>query len=174
MLITHFIRRGYPKHLVLKALKQTENLETDDLLNKETLEKHSAPKGPQKFYCVTTHNPQNPPLRSLITSNWDILGKTKTTRPLLNLEVVFGLRRNKNLSDHLVQSSTSSKTEDDKVKLVDARPCKRLSSCRYCPRLNKSGSSICHSTKQTFKSMVNINCQTMNCIYLINCSSCGI
>ena len=59
-------------------------------------------------------------------------------------------------------------------KLIDARPCKRPNSCRYCPRLNRSGSFICHSTKQTFKSMTSINCQTMNCIYLITCSSCGI
>ena len=52
--------------------------------------------------------------------------------------------------------------------------CVYVYSCRYCPRLKRSGRFICHSTKQTFKSMININCQTMNCIYLITCSSCGI
>ena len=92
MLITHFIRRGYPKHLVSGALEKADNLNRDDLLNKETLKKHTDQTNTQKFYCVTTHNPQNPPLRQIITSNWDILGKTKTTRPLLYSEVIFGLR----------------------------------------------------------------------------------
>ena len=92
MLITHFIRRGYPKHFVQKALEKADALDRDDLLNKETLMRRPDEKLPQKFYCVTTHNPLNPPLRQIITSNWDILGKTKTTRPLLDSEIVFSLR----------------------------------------------------------------------------------
>ena len=174
MLTTHFIRRGYPKRLVLGALEKTDTLKRDDLLNKETLKKQSDAKGPQKFYCVTTHNPLNPPLRQIITSNWDILEKTKTTRPLLDSEIIFGLRRNKNLSDHLVRATTSTKADDTTEKLIDVRPCKRPNSCRYCPQLDRSGSFICNTTKQTLKSKTNINCQTMNCIYLITCTSCGI
>ena len=174
MLRSHFIRRGYPKHLVKGALERTDNLKRDDLLNKETLEKHSDPTDPQKFYCVTTHNPLNPPLRQIVTSNWDILGKTKTTRVLLDSEIIFGLRRNKNLSDHLVQASTSTKLDGDTIKTVDIRPCKRPNSCRYCPQLKRSGSFICRTTKQILQSKININCQTMNCVYLIICLSCGI
>ena len=37
-----------------------------------------------------------------------------------------------------------------------------------------SGSFICSMTKQTLQSKININCQTINCVYLIACSSCGI
>ena len=62
MLTTHFIHRGYPKHLVLKALERMDTLNRDDLLNKKTLKTQSYPKGPHKFYCVTTHNPINPHL----------------------------------------------------------------------------------------------------------------
>ena len=42
MLTTHFICRGYPKHLVLKALKRTALLEWETLLNKETLKKNTS------------------------------------------------------------------------------------------------------------------------------------
>ena len=174
MLSTYFIRRGYPKHLVLKALKRADTKTRDDLLNKEILTQKPSQNRSHKFYCVTTHNPQNPPLSNIITSNWDILGKTKTTRPLLDSEIIFGLRRNKNLSDHLVRASSSTKPEGELTKTIDTRPCKRPNSCRYCPRLNTRGSFICHSTKQTLTSMININCQTTNCIYLITCSTCGI
>ena len=135
MLITHFIRRGYPKSLVLKALEKSDTLNREDLLNKETLKKTPTPKEPQKFYCVTNHNPLNPPIKETINLNWELLGKTKTTRPLLDSEIVFGLRRNKNLSDHLVRASTSIITDDTTHnRMVDVRPCKRLNSSRYCPR----------------------------------------
>ena len=172
MLITHFIRRGHPKHLVQKALDRADIQNREDLLNKETLKQPINPSMPQKVYCVTTHNPANPPIKEIITSNWDILGKTKTSRLLLESDIVFGLRRNKNLSDHLVRASTSIKQNDEK--LVDTRPCKRPASCRYCPKLNKSGPFICKTTNQSLNSKVNINCQSTNCIYLMTCSHCGI
>ena len=130
---------------------------------------------PQKFYCVTTHNPRNPPIRDIITQNWEILGKTKTSRPHLESEIIFGLRRNKNLLDHLVRASTSTKTNDETpVRRVDIRPCNRTSSCRYCPLLNVSGSFTCKTTNEILQSKKYVNCQTLNCIYLITCSSCGI
>ena len=78
-------------------------------------------------------------------------------------------------SDHLVQASTSTKLESENSnRIIDDRPCKRLSSCSYCPQLNTSGTFTCKTTNQTLKSKVNINCQTTSCIYLITCSSCGI
>ena len=47
MLSTHFIRRGYPKHLVLSALKRSLNLDRDTLLNKEVFK--GAPLGKKQY-----------------------------------------------------------------------------------------------------------------------------
>ena len=176
--MSHFIRRGYPKSLVLKALTRAESLNRDDLLNKETLTQGGTQLNDtvsKKFYCVTTHNPKNPPIRDIIIKNWEILGKTKTSRPLLESDIIFGLRRNKNLSDQLVRASTSNKSDDMKrKKQVDIKPCNRKSTCRYCPLLNVSGSFTCKTSNQIFPSKINVNCQTSNCIYLITCSTCMI
>ena len=49
IITTHFICRGYPKHLVLKALDKTDSLIWEDLLNKETLKQPTNPNTPQKF-----------------------------------------------------------------------------------------------------------------------------
>ena len=54
------------------------------------------------------------------------------------------------------------------------RLCNRPQLCRYCPRLNHSGEIISKTTGQKHSTMVNINCQTSNVIYLITCISCGI
>ena len=113
MLAGHFIHRGYPTNLVIMALEKAEKLERLDLLDKQLLASNNPkalkPEGPKTFYCITTYNPKNPPIREIVTKNWEILGKTKTTRPLLDSKIVFGLRRKKNLSDQLVQASTSQK-----------------------------------------------------------------
>ena len=49
----------------------------------------------------------------------------------------------------------------------------QITTCRYCPLLNTSGSFISKGDNLTYKSKININCQTCNCIYLILCSNCG-
>ena len=94
------MHRGYPKHLILKALEHTEHLERETLLNKETLKENTSEHENKKFYYVTCHSPLNSPIKEIITTNWENLGKPKTTRQLLESEIIFGLRRNKNLSDH--------------------------------------------------------------------------
>ena len=125
------------------------------------------------FYCVTTHNPNNPPLREIITKNWEILGKTKTTRPLLDTKIIFGLRRNKNLSDQLVRASTSH-SDGTMPPLSETRLCHNKNKCRYCPLLNTSGKFKCKTDSNTYDCKSHINCQSSNIIYLITCRSCGI
>ena len=86
----------------------------------------------KNFYCVTTHNPNNLPLGDIISKDWEILGKTKTTRPLLDTKIIFGLRRNKNLSDQLVRASTSH-SDESKPPLSETTLChKKLITCRSC------------------------------------------
>ena len=75
MLNSHFIRRGYPKHLNTKALKWALKLNRDDFLNKNHLTR-SMPEDPdtsETFHYITTHNPVNPPIAEIIKRNWDII-----------------------------------------------------------------------------------------------------
>ena len=146
MLADHFICRGYPPPLILKSLERMEKLDHKSLLDKQLLESTNLVNwnttSEKNFYCVSTHNPINPPLRDIITKNWEILGKTKTTRPLLDTKIIFRLRRNKNLSDQLVRASTSH-SEESRPLLADTRLCHKKDSCRYCPLLNTSGKFTC-------------------------------
>ena len=122
MLASHFVRRGYPRPLIKKALYRADKQDRDsllegrhgDIVNSPTGSTHdsnieTSPAG--TFYCITTHNPRNPPLRGIITNNWELLLKSKTTRILENAKIVFGSRRNKNLSDFLVRASTRTGPE---------------------------------------------------------------
>ena len=181
MLSTHFIRRGYPKRLVVQAIDKCLNLNREDLLNQDLLKqqknnstenKNIGRKDGDTFYCITTHNPQNPNIKSVIKNHWDLLQKTKTTRHLDDAKLIFGLRRNKNLSDQLVKASTRTIVRNRSF--VDKHPCNRPSSCRYCCRLNTSGTVISTTTGKKFTSMKQVNCQSSNLIYLITCIHCNI
>ena len=174
-LASHFIRRGYPKHLVTTALTRAELQDRTTLLNKhrETNNKaKTSQEDNQSFYLVVTHNPKNPPLRDIVHENWSLLNKSKTTRTLADANLIFGLRRNKNLSDYLVRASTQSTLTD--MKNIERYPCQRPHKCRYCPIINKTGKIKSHSNGKTFTSMKHVNCQSSNLIYAISCIHCGI
>ena len=92
MLSSHFIRRGYPKNLVLNALERATKLDRDEILNKDFLKKSleentltintgntpdntdkpsgTTPNDTKRFYCISTHNPLNPPIRDIVSKNW--------------------------------------------------------------------------------------------------------
>ena len=107
-----------------------------------------------------------------MSKNWQILGKSSGTRKLIDSTLVFGLRRNKNLSDSLVRAST--RTPSDKPKHIDNAPCKRSKNCRYLSRLNLSGKVRSLTYNRDFPCKININCQSENLIYLITCKTCEI
>ena len=176
MLSTHFIRRGYPKHLILRSLKKSLELDRDSLLNKEVLSgtppnttnsqhtwgsQNSQTNSGPSVYSITTHNPLNPPIKEIIKENWPLVQKTKTTRHLEDARLIFGLRRSKNLSDQLVRASTRT---THKGSYISEHPCTRPSVCKYCPKLNKTGKITSTTTSKSFYSKKDINCQSSNLI----------
>ena len=186
-LVNKVHRRGYKKKLILTALERATKLDCNEIINKDFLKKsiadnnltpndttHNANTGitqntPKRFFCITTHNPLNPPIRDIVSNDWQILGKSSGTRHLLDATVTFGLRCNKNLSDSLVRAST--RTINEKPKHINNAPCKRPKTCRYCPKLNLSGKVTSRTYKWDFSCKTNINCQSENLIYLITCSN---
>ena len=113
-LASHFIRRGYPNDLVQKAFDKAELKDRSSILNKQkpTDDNKTESDKPESFYLVVTHNPKNPPVRNIVHNNWSLLSKSKTTGTLEDANLVFGLRRNKNLSDYLVRASTRTTTNN--------------------------------------------------------------
>ena len=194
MLSSHFVRRGYPRNLIVDALTRASKLNRDEILNNDYLRKSIADNkltsgntsmdndtspntqrqtnNPKRFFCITTHNPQNQPIREIVSKNWHILGKSSGTRHLVDNTVVFGLRRNKNLSDFLVRAST--RTIQNNTKHIEKSPCKRLKTCRYCPKMNLSGTIKSRTYKRDFNTKIYVNCQSENVIYLITCNTCGV
>ena len=129
------------------AFHKAESQDRDTLLARK-----STTDNAKTFYLISTH------------LDCSRLNKSKTTRALNNAQLVFGKRRNKNLSDQLVRAST--KTTDSRNHNIDTFHCNRSKTCRYCPMLDKTGTLRSTSTGKKFQSVMNVYCQSQNLSYL--------
>ena len=120
---------------------------------------------------VTTYNPGFLGLQKVVTNNWDILGKSCTTRPIHKNSVITAFKRPKNLKDYLVRAKLK-KSKDQPTESTSC--CLRPNSCRYCPKLNTDSRILCTASGRTNMSRFNVNCSSSNLIYCITYKRCGI
>ncbi len=97
MITFHFIRRGYPKPLLSKALEKVAALDRNSVIKKSSQNK----KGIESVFLITTFSPGFEGLKDIVSKNWGILSHSSTTKTLSDLRVIHGYRRPKNLRDEL-------------------------------------------------------------------------
>jgi len=169
---SHFLRRNYPPTQVEDAIIEVRRTSRESLL-------HPPVKPPKEdffsdLFLVSTFNPDATPLRDIVTENWPLLGRTNNTESLFSKRIIFGYRRNKNLSDLLVHAKLAKPPTDDRT--LRQRSYKRrclAKNCRYCPKLDKTGKILCTTTGKEYHSKHNITCNSNNLIYCITCKHCS-
>ena len=125
-------------------------------------------------FLVTTFNPDCTPLRDIVQQTWPVLGRTNTTEALFAKKPIFGYRRNKNLRDILVHAKIpSAPTSSDVIKQRKTERQCIARSCRYCPKLDHSGSISCSRSGRIHPIKTNITCNSNNLIYCIRCKTCS-
>ena len=126
-----------------------------------------------------------------LEKNWNLVGsatiekKLGPTRLTINQtifesEKVYGTRRPKNLRDHLAQVAVNlpkdhplspPRTTVAHTKCVDIR-----NHCRpykICPLIDLSGTIRGHKDKHKHSTRTNVDCESDNLIYTIECTRCG-
>jgi len=168
----HFLRRHYPPHIVEDAIIKARRLNREDLLHPPT------PPAQKEFstdlFLVSTFDPDSTPLRDIVLDNWPLLGRTNNTDSLYSKRIIFGYRRNKNLSDLLVHAKLNKPPTDESIlrRRSYSRRC-IARNCRYCPKLDKTGKITCTTTGTRHSSKHNITCNSNNLIYCISCKHCS-
>ena len=164
-----FIAKGYPKKLVQEALIKAQEK------NRETLlEPRLPPVGEKEFplVSVSTYQPNFGGLEKIIKKNWDILSRSTATRNLNEKRVIFAYRRPKNLKDLLVRAKLNTEPNNQGSDKCNQNRC-NTKSCRYCPKLDKSGKIQSHFTKREYVTKKNVSCKSNNLIYCITCKKCN-
>jgi hypothetical protein len=172
MILAHFYRRGYPAELLLKAFKKANDLDRLTLLNPiDRTTEDSTPSG-DKLFMITTYNPSNPPVRKLVSENWDLLKIRPETLKIHGSELIVGSRRNKNLRDMLVRARLP-KEQPHHDQTEYCNPCKKAD-CKYCRKLTVQDHCISHHTERKYSTPHRGSCKSNNLVYLIDCSACGL
>ena len=145
------------------------------LLNPPVIEVNEDEKTENTF-LITTFHPNFRECDKVVSSNWDLLDKSSSTRPLLKLNLIKGSRRDKNLRDILVRARLPRP-----VPLPDAHTRARSAAtnycskpyCQYCKILNKTGRITSIVTEKEYNTRLKVTCRSNNLIYCLCCDACG-
>ena len=176
----HFERRGYPPSIISAALQRARDQDRDSLIQEPLNESTTSNVTFDKLFAVSTYSPGFTGFRDVIEKNRPILAKNKCTRFLFDLPTTYGHRRAPNLRDTLVsaQLPDTQNQKEQKHGPPGARCLTRggrpKKNCRYCTKLNKSGTILSHSTGKSHPCRTKIDCKSHNIVYAIECKRCGM
>jgi hypothetical protein len=165
---SHFIKRGYPPHLVEEAIITVRRKDRGSLLCPSVRDNS---ENPEKLFIINTFTPNDQGLKHIVKHNWSILGRTHTTTHLHNHRLIFGHRRNKNLRDILVRARLPQMSPTKRDKTRPLHICSTYN-CRYCPKIDHTGTIISTSTGKEYNTRKIVSCKSNNLIYCITCSKC--
>jgi peptide-methionine (R)-S-oxide reductase len=171
MIGQHFIRRLYPEDLIIDATLKARRKNRQELLQPN----HTSQEvNKNRHFVVSPFDPTCDPLRDIINDTWPLLGRTNTTESVYDNRPTFGYRRTSNLKDILVSAKIQSdSTSEETIRLRNINRLCKARTCRYCPRLNKTGQISNPHTGDTFPTKTNITCNSNNLIYCIECTICS-
>ena len=134
-----------------------------------------------KSFLITTFHPYFRECDNIVTRNWDLLDRSSSTRPLMNLQVIRGNRRSKNLRDLLVRARlpimpaaapqpttpfqrTTTPPPGAPRRTITPRCTRR--GCRYCRIINRTGTITSSVTGKQYNTRSNVTCHSNNIILL--------
>ena len=162
----YFIHQGYPIKLLLNSLNNALRQDRNSLLHDNSSKNTDAIDSSKTFYYINTFNPSNPSFKNIVQEIWPLLGRSSATRSLTECKIVYGYRRCSNLRDLLVRAKLPPIRTAPKTKKI------LHTSCQYCAKIDRSGTIRSKSLK--FHTMQNINCESSNLIYCLQCNICDI
>ena len=168
-----FHRANYPDAIIQSGFDKAYAMDRDNLLKKPSNNSGTTNKNDPRLYLITDYHPSFRAVLDIVSNNWDVLDNSSSTRPILQIPVIRGLRCPKNLRDLLVRARlTIPDNHSNKSARKKRNNCTRLN-CTYCRMLDKTGKIICPFNKRSYISRFNVNCQSNNLIYCLLCRSCN-
>ena len=169
----NFICRGYPDKIISEAFIKTLRTPRHTLLLDKELDE-SKTENNKNFYGITTFHPTFKGYKSTITNNWDFLTKSNQTKNLHEHRVIYGNRRSKNLRDELVRAKLvypKPPKAESTTAVAHGLPC-ATKSCRYCPKIDTTGTITSTYTNRTYSTKIRVDCKSNNLVYCITCKTC--
>ena len=136
----HFHLADYPDNLIQSSFERAFLQERDQLLEPKPDKVGSQD---ERLFLITTHHPTFRCVNEILTKNMELLGKSSSTRPILETDLVQGFRRCKNLRDILVQAKLKPANNQGNAPsaISTTNKCGRPF-CIYCSKLDRTVSNV--------------------------------
>lgn len=152
--------KGFPSFIIEAGIKKAEDM-TDEELNS------SKDSDDDRIVAISTHNPNNPNMESLVQKSLNILQSSpKMETTLKKKRVVFAKRQPPNLKGLLCRAAFSSNQASHSVS-------KCGKNCETCKNIKEDSSMLITATKKIFHVKYNMNCNTRNVLYILTCEGCN-
>lgn len=168
--------RGYPEHVLSKAITKVSTKCREDLLKDKCTNKNkiSPQKNPVTF--STTYSVEYPKICKIISKHIPNL----LYDPSLSLALDAGYRcvarraptLGQNLSPSLFTTATPNATSNW-LRYTGSVGCGH-NICRCCTVMKKTSQIVSMTTGNTFKIYQHLNCNSSNIIYVIGCEKCKL
>jgi hypothetical protein len=169
-MIDHYLRRGYPKKIMAKHMKEIRSLKQEDLL---AVKQRDIQK--DRPILSLEYNPANPDILGIVNSQWHLLEASPKLSRLFPNTPMLAHKRSPNLRDTLVRATTEYPTVE-KQNIpgfnCNAKTCRRYA-CSYCPKKHQQGNIKSRETKESYRTVKQVTCETKNVIYCLQCTQCG-
>ena len=159
----HYLKRGYPQDLITQSRHRAFAVLHHDLIHKPVTKRATNNRLP----IVLTYNLTNPDIIGLVTKFWPILQTSVKGAILFKDPPVRAFRRSPNLRDHLVKAALKSNTP--KTTPYPQQFCKKQD-CQTCKSIKRRDKLP--QNNREYKLAKDVNCQTNNVVYLLECTRC--
>ena len=160
-MLTFFKQRGYPEPQLHNDLQMVTTISRDEALSPTRLNVTNVDRVP----LVLTYHPFNTVTRKILLENFNILSTDPETRGIFPEPPLVSYRRDKNLRDFLVHSTSGSQRPFDAGSFPCRRP--RCQTCQYI-----TSHTVLHGPKSSHAIQNRFTCQSENVVYRITCRRC--
>ena len=161
------LRGVIKKPIIKRVIEETRKTNRNDTLRYKNKDKSNT-----RTPLVVTYHPDLPPLAQIVNKHFSILQTNDKLKQVFPEPPLISYRRPKNLRDLIVRAKLPSDAPEE-TNVIGSHPC-QSSRCKNCKNMTQTNTFTSNTTKQTFKIRESITCTTINVIYLIECTFCGI
>ena len=158
------LERDYKPNLIEAAIERAKEIPRTEALKKVVKQKQS-----KRPVFVVTFDPRLPSINNIVQKHWRTMTKDPYLKQVFSEPPLIAYRRPKNIKDLIIRAKVPSKAP-----CRPKRKIKGMSKCKGCPYI-KQGKMV-KATATDFKTEITdqVNCQTENIVYCIECQKCSV
>ena len=161
------LERKYRPGIIDAAIERAKNIPRTEALKKK--ESESRNKRP---VFVITYDPRLPSITHIVQKHWRSMVKDPYLRQVFKEPPLIAYKRPKNIKEHIIRAKVPALLPPRPKRIIPGMS--KCKGCPICPYI-KPGKKV-RATATTFTADIEqqVNCQTRNIVYCIQCKKCCI